>query len=81
MVVKLKSGASVRVRRRGDDPWTDGRIALASDNGLSLAIWLDGAVRGGDGYIAVILPLIFDPVENAYIGVVIPDRYELEAAP
>lgn len=81
MSMKLQSGALVRIRRCGDSAWTDGAIALISDNGLSVAVALDGAVRAGDGFIAVVLPLIFDPDEKSYIGVVIPDRYELEAQP
>jgi hypothetical protein len=70
----------VRVRRVGDSEWTEARVMLASSNADSLALSLnDGAVSAGGGYVFNMLPLLYDEEQNAYMGVFIPDKYELEA--
>ncbi len=59
--VILKQGCLVRIRCLEDDEWCEGIVALASSNGKSVAVTLDGMVRtSGGGIIAGVLPLIID---------------------
>lgn len=78
MPLLLKRGDHIRIRCRGDTEWTEGFVALASTNYNSLAIMLNGAVRAGDGLMAIILPLTREPDSDRFIGVMTSDEYELE---
>lgn len=69
----------MHVRCRGDTEWTPGFVVLSSPNHKSVAIMINGAVRAGDGYVSVLLPLIYEPDTDRFIGVVSPDdEYEIE---
>jgi hypothetical protein len=59
----LVKGDIVRVRLAGHhhEDWTDARVALASENGKSLALELNGMVRTADGgLIGGVLCLLVD---------------------
>lgn len=59
----------VRVRRLRDTDWCYGHVALASANGRSVAISLNGMVRTADGGgIAGVLPLIVDDEAETVTG-------------
>lgn len=75
----LKRGDHVRVRRSGSSGWSHGTIALASPNGLSLAVMLDDAVAAGKGGMIIgILPLLHDLQRGVFMGIMTGDTYELE---
>lgn len=72
----MMRGEFVRIRRKGDDGWTRGMVTLASENGKSIVIMMDGAVHAGDGVLVGVVPL---SVDNGVItGLFFPDEYEVE---
>lgn len=76
-VTGWKQRQQIEIRRAGNSEWTAGTIAIISENGLSLAIALDGAVACGDCFVLNVLPLMATETPNVFIGVVVPDLYEL----
>jgi hypothetical protein len=66
----------VRVRRDPSDEWCPASIALVSENGKSIGLWLDGMVRAGDGMILQALPLIVE--DDGTIRGLTGDVYTLE---
>jgi hypothetical protein len=77
----LARGDIVRVRRAVDhDGWVTGRVllaSLASPNSQSVAVELDGLVRGAGGLIGGVLPLSID-FELERITSLVGEEYELE---
>lgn len=66
----IKTGDRIRVRKSGTlGEWTTGRVVLASENGQSVGIELDGVVRAaGWALIAGALPLNVDYVREEVTG-------------
>jgi hypothetical protein len=76
---RLRRGYFVRVRRAGtSDEWCPAMVALASDNGQSVGLVLNGAVSAAQGYITAFLPLTVDYEEETVKGIVTDDEYEIE---
>ena len=75
----LTKGQTVRVRLAGtSDEWCSGTEAVASQNGLSVGLWLDTAVRtSSGGFIAGALPLFVDYEKGSVTGL-FGDEYEIE---
>lgn len=77
----LTEDQRVRIRAVGiDGDWCEGRIALASANGRSVAVVLAGALMIPGGVIAGVLPLIIDPEKETVTGLA-GEEYELEYQP
>jgi hypothetical protein len=70
-------GQVIRVRLAGtSDEWCPGTVGIASQNGISIGLWLDDAVRtSGGGFIAGSLPLL---IENGSVKSIFGDEYEIE---
>jgi hypothetical protein len=73
----LRKGAVVRVRRDERDDWTIATVALASDDGKSIGLLLDGPVRAGKGFIVGALPLLIDYDARTITGPY-GDDYQIE---
>ena len=74
----LTKGQTVRVRLAGtSDEWCPGTVAIASENGISVGLWLDAAVRTSSGFIAGSLPLF---IENGSVRSLFGDEYEIEVS-
>lgn len=75
----LTKGQAVRVRLAGtSDEWCPAYVAVASRNGISVALWLDHAVRtSGGGFIGGALPLL---IEQGKAFNFFGDEYEVEVA-
>lgn len=76
-VAILRKGDVVRVRHVGDSEWCIARVAIASANGKSVALYLDDAVRANDGIIAGVLPLNINFEAESVTGLT-GDEYEIE---
>jgi hypothetical protein len=71
-------GTRVRVRAAGtNDDWTGGVVVLASANGRSVGLLLDGMVRAKFGFIGRALPLTVDPAAGTVTGLD-DQEYEME---
>lgn len=76
----MKTGDPVRVRREGSsDEWCRAVVAMASENGESIGLLLEGAVRDadGEGLILGALPLIVD-YERETVEAIFGGAYEIE---
>lgn len=75
MQVKLTKGEPVMVRMAGtSDEWTPAVVELVSDNGVSVALSLDGVVRASGGFVGVVLPLLIEQQITGLDGT----EYEIE---
>lgn len=71
-------GMVVRVRKADtSDEWATGTVHLVSENGRFVGLFLDGLVRGGNGWFGGALPLIVNETEGTFTGLS-GDRYEVE---
>ena len=78
----LKTGDRVRVRslNHPGDEWTTAVVALASSNGLSVALRLDGAVHDAGGAVVLgVLPLSIDYEARTFTSLM-GGEYEIEVA-
>jgi hypothetical protein len=78
----LRTGDAVRLRIAGAADWTEGRAALVSENGRSIAVSLGGGViRTPDGGLLLgVIPLIAD-YDAATLNDLYGNTYELEFSP
>lgn len=76
----LRQGETIRIRREDhSDEWCRAVVALASPNGRSVALRLEGAVRAGGGLIMGVLPLTID-YQRETVESLFGDAYEIEIA-
>lgn len=77
--MKLYRGQTLRIRLAGtDDDWCPATVEVASENGISVGLVLDEAVRtASGGLIAGALPL---HIEDGKIRSLFGDEYEIEGA-
>lgn len=78
---RLERNMRVRLRAEGlSDEWCEGIVSVASTNGCSVGLLLDGAVRvpGGGMYVGAI-PLLID-YERETVEDLAGVRFELELA-
>lgn len=74
----LKKGDLVRIRKKGsEDDWCQGVVKLASENGESVGLFLDGTVRTEGGLVSGALPLIVDN-EHGDVRDIFGGEYEVE---
>lgn len=74
----IKTGDLVRVRpAESAGEWCRAVVELASGNGKSVALRLEGAVRAGGGLVMGILPLTID-YEAETVTSLLGDEYEIE---
>lgn len=77
MSTQFQKDDRVRVRRDPGDNWCWARVALVSENGKSIGLWLgEGAVRAGDGMILRALPLMVE--DDGTIRGLTGDVYTME---
>lgn len=75
----LKTDDVVRVRREGsEDEWVPGVVMLASENGRSAMVVLNGMVPAAGGY-AASLPIMVD-YEKGTVKSLFGDYYEVDIA-
>jgi hypothetical protein len=74
----LKKGDRLRLRALGsDDDWCEAIVALASPNGQSLYLLLEGMVRSKDGFFKNGIPLIIDEEQGQVLDL-FGGEYEVE---
>lgn len=71
-------GQEVYVRQIGSQEWTTARVAIVSENQLSITLELDGMIRLGDGIAAGTFPLAADDADSPFHDLFYEGTYEIE---
>jgi len=78
---KLQKGMRVQIRLAGSaDEWCPAIVWVATDNGKSIALALEGGVRASGGWVAGAIPLLVDYEAQTVRSIFGHDEYEVQIA-